>query len=396
MIEVRNLTKQYGQKRAVDNISFTVNDGEILGFLGPNGAGKSTTMNMLTGYISATDGQAVINGIDILEDPTNAKKNIGYLPEIPPLYLDMTVKEYLNFIYDLKKCKLPRVAHIEDVCKLVMITDVYGRLIKHLSKGYKQRVGLAQALIGNPAILILDEPTVGLDPKQIHEIRTLIKKLGKRHTVILSSHILSEIQAVCDRIVIINNGKIAADDTPENLSRKLSEDHRLIARIDGTKPENIKLIEGIKGVVSVSADMERENGTFDYEIETEENTDIRRELFKRVAEKGRSILMLKTNELTLEDVFLKITMGSEFDFSGSKKKPQSTVSEEQSRDLHEKVDSAVLAAAVAGLSRDDLGETDDDTEEDAADTDTDIDTDDTDTDTDADTDDEEETDGGDM
>ncbi|MCR5165851.1 MAG: ABC transporter ATP-binding protein [Oscillospiraceae bacterium] len=404
MIEVRNLTKQYGQKRAVDNISFTVNDGEILGFLGPNGAGKSTTMNMLTGYISATDGQAVINGIDILEDPTNAKKNIGYLPEIPPLYLDMTVKEYLNFIYDLKKCKLPRAAHIEDVCKLVMITDVYNRLIKHLSKGYKQRVGLAQALIGNPAILILDEPTVGLDPKQIHEIRTLIKKLGKRHTVILSSHILSEIQAVCDRIVIINNGKIAADDTPENLSRKLSEDHRLVARIDGTKDENIKLIKGIKGVVSVCADMERENGTFDYEIETEENTDIRRELFKRVAEKGRSILMLKTNELTLEDVFLKITMGSEFDF-GSKKKAESTVSEEQSRDLHEKVDSAVLAAAVAGLSREELGETDDndidDIEEDSADTDTDIDIDtiideiDTDTDSDPE-DDEEETDGGDM
>ena len=201
MIEVRNLTKQYGQKKAVDDLSFTVNDGEILGFLGPNGAGKSTTMNILTGYISSTSGQALINGVDILEDPMKAKKDIGYLPEIPPLYLDMTVKEYLNFVYDLKKCKLPRKAHLSDVCDLVKITDVYDRIIRNLSKGYKQRVGLAQALIGNPPILILDEPTVGLDPKQIIEIRTLIKKLGKKHTVILSSHILSEIQVKSPQMI---------------------------------------------------------------------------------------------------------------------------------------------------------------------------------------------------
>lgn len=213
MIEVKNLTKNYGDKRAVDNISFTANDGEILGFLGPNGAGKSTTMNILTGYISSTSGSALINGVDILEDPIKAKSNIGYLPELPPLYLDMTVKSYLNFIFDLKKCKLPRKSHLTDICELCKITDVKERIIKHLSKGFKQRVGLAQALIGNPPVLILDEPTVGLDPKQMVEIRTLIKKLGKNHTVILSSHILSEIQAVCDRVVIINKGEIAADDT---------------------------------------------------------------------------------------------------------------------------------------------------------------------------------------
>lgn len=318
MIEVQNLTKQYGAKKAVDNLTFTVNDGEILGFLGPNGAGKSTTMNMLTGYISSTSGKALINGVDILDDPIKAKKNIGYLPEIPPLYLDMTVKDYLNFIYDLKKCKIPRKAHLEDVCGLVKITDVYNRIIRNLSKGYKQRVGLAQALIGNPPILILDEPTVGLDPKQIIEIRTLIKKLGKKHTVILSSHILPEIQAVCDRIIIINRGKIAADDTTENLTKNISADHRLIARIDGAREEVLKTIKGISGVVSVTADMEREKGVYDYEIETKEDADIRRELFKRVAARNWIILGLKTSEMTLEDIFLKITMDDSFEIKTKK------------------------------------------------------------------------------
>lgn len=309
MIEVKNLTKQYGQKKAVDNLSFTVNDGEILGFLGPNGAGKSTTMNMLTGYISSTSGQALINGVDILDDPMKAKKDIGYLPEIPPLYLDMTVKEYLNFIYDLKKCKLPRKAHLAEVCELVKITDVYERIIRNLSKGYKQRVGLAQALIGNPPILILDEPTVGLDPKQIIEIRTLIKRLGKKHTVILSSHILSEIQAVCDHVIIINKGKIAANDTTENLTANLSADSRLIARIDGSREEILKVIKAIPGVISVLADMEREPGIYDYEIEVKDGVDIRRELFKRIVARNWVMLGLKSTEMSLEDIFLKITMG---------------------------------------------------------------------------------------
>ncbi len=324
MIEVRNLTKKYGNKNAVDNISFTVNDGEILGFLGPNGAGKSTTMNILTGYISCTSGQALINGVDILENPMKAKKDIGYLPELPPLYLDMTVKEYLNFVYELKKCKLPKKSHLNEVCELVKIGDVYNRMIKNLSKGYKQRVGLAQALIGNPPILILDEPTVGLDPHQIIEIRTLIKKLGKKHTVILSSHILSEIQAVCDQVVIINKGKIAANDGVENLTKNVSTDHKIIARIDGAKEEILKVIKAIPNVKSVLADMEREKGIFDYEIEVTEGTDIRRELFKRIVARNWVILMLKTTEMSLEDIFLKITMGDNVQIKSNAKSDSAT------------------------------------------------------------------------
>lgn len=313
MIEVKNLTKHYGDKKAVDNISFTVNDGEILGFLGPNGAGKSTTMNMLTGYISSTSGQVLIRGVDILEDPIKAKSYIGYLPELPPLYLDMTVKGYLNFIYDLKKCKMPRTAHINDVCNLTKIADVKDRIIKNLSKGYKQRVGLAQALIGNPPVLILDEPTVGLDPNQIIEIRTLIKKLGKNHTVILSSHILPEIQAVCDRIIIINKGKVVANDTADNLSKKVSVDHRLTVRIEGDKKQILELIKGLNNIKYARADIEREPGVYEYEIEAEDGIDIRRELNKRLAEKGFPILMMRSADLTLEDIFLKITMGEGVD-----------------------------------------------------------------------------------
>jgi len=320
MIEVKNLTKHYGDKKAVDNISFTVNDGEILGFLGPNGAGKSTTMNMLTGYISSTSGQVLIKGVDILEDPIKAKSYIGYLPELPPLYLDMTVKGYLNFIYDLKKCKMPRTAHINDVCNLTKIADVKDRIIKNLSKGYKQRVGLAQALIGNPPVLILDEPTVGLDPNQIIEIRTLIKKLGKNHTVILSSHILPEIQAVCDRIIIINKGKVVANDTADNLSKKVSVDHRLTVRIEGDKKQILELIKGLKNIKYARADIEREPGVYEYEIEAEDGIDIRRELNKRLAEKGFPILMMRSADLTLEDIFLKITMGEGVDLKSKSKK----------------------------------------------------------------------------
>lgn len=344
MIEVKNLTKHYGQKKAVNDLSFTVNDGEILGFLGPNGAGKSTTMNILTGYISSTEGQALINGIDILEEPTRAKKEIGYLPELPPLYLDMTVREYLNFIYDLKKCKLPRKAHLEDICALVKITDVYDRIIKNLSKGYKQRVGMAQALVGNPPILILDEPTVGLDPMQIIEIRTLIKKLGKKHTVILSSHILSEIQATCDRIIIIDHGTIVADDTTENLTKLVTNDNKLIVRIDGPKAEVEKMIKGISGVVTVRADMEREPGIFEYDIEVAEGKDIRRELFKRVADRSWYILGMKNTELTLEDIFLKITMGEKVVLSNEKASEKAVeeldkMSEENSEDSSEEKES---------------------------------------------------------
>ena len=245
MIEVKNLTKYYGDKHAVDGISFSVKQGEILGFLGPNGAGKSTTMNILTGYISSTSGSVEIDGYDILDNPIEAKQKIGYLPELPPLYTDMTVQGYLSFVYDLKKCKIPKKQHIDDVCRRVRIDHVQNRIIKNLSKGYRQRVGLAQALIGNPEVLILDEPTVGLDPKQIIEIRDLIKVLGERHTVILSSHILSEVQAVCDRLVIINGGKIVADDTAENLTRKLSKDFRYIIRVEGPQEDIQKVLSSI-------------------------------------------------------------------------------------------------------------------------------------------------------
>lgn len=309
MIEVKHLTKHYGDKAAVNDISFTIEDGVILGLLGPNGAGKSTTMNMLTGYISSTSGQVLINGIDILEEPIKAKACIGYLPELPPLYLDMTVMAYLNFVYDLKKCKLPRKSHLKDVCNLCKITDVSGRIIKHLSKGYRQRVGLAQALIGNPPILILDEPTVGLDPKQIIEIRTLVKKLGKKHTVILSSHILSEIQAVCDRVVIINHGQIEADDTVDNLSRNVSGGKHLVVRIDGGRSEVLQAIRELEGVENVKADMEREPGIFEYEIELQPETDIRPALNQMVQENGWNIYKMELGELTLEDVFLQIIQG---------------------------------------------------------------------------------------
>lgn len=317
MIEVKNLVKHYGDKKAVNDISFTINEGEIVGFLGPNGAGKSTTMNMLTGYISSTSGSIKVNGADIMEEPIKAKSFIGYLPEIPPLYVDMTVKEYLNFVYDLKKCKIPRKKHIEEVCSLVKITDVAERVIKHLSKGYKQRVGIAQALINNPPVLILDEPTVGLDPKQIIEIRSLVKRLGEKHTVILSSHILSEVQAVCDRIIIINKGIIAADDTADNLSNAVTNDHKLVVRIEGKREEIYKAVRTMNGVTSVIADMEREPGVYEYEIEATPGLDIRRPLNELLREKKWNLLMMRPNDLTLEDIFLKITMGETSDIKSA-------------------------------------------------------------------------------
>ena len=307
MIEVKNLTKRYGTHCAVDNISFQVGEGEILGFLGPNGAGKSTTMNILTGYLSSTDGSVTIGGYDILDDANAAKANIGYLPEHPPLYLDMTVKEYLNFMYDLKKCDMPRTEHLAEICQIMKIDHVYGRLIKNLSKGYRQRVGMAQALIGNPPVLVLDEPTVGLDPSQIIEIRSLIKALGKRHTIILSSHILPEVEAICDRIVIISNGKIVADNTPEALSREYSSDRRMMVRVEGPTYEVERLIHGIEGVKRVNALTSRETGTADFAIELREGADIRRELFARLAEKGYALLASRSMEKSLEDIFMSLT-----------------------------------------------------------------------------------------
>lgn len=307
MIEVQNLTKRYGSYCAVNNISFRVEEGEILGFLGPNGAGKSTTMNILTGYLSATSGTVNIDNVDILDDPNKAKANIGYLPEQPPLYLDMTVREYLDFVYDLKKCTINRRKHISEICHLVHIEEVYGRLIKNLSKGYRQRVGFAQALIGNPPVLILDEPTVGLDPNQIIEIRSLIKNLGKHHTVILSSHILPEIEAVCDRIVIINNGEIVADNTATNLSAEFSKDHRLMARIAGDEQRAYSLLKHVPGIASVTTLGEREPGIFEYALEPVRNADFRRSLFTMLAKEGLPLVGLKSMEMSLEEIFIELT-----------------------------------------------------------------------------------------
>ena len=310
MIEVQNLSKRYGSHLAVDNVSFQVKDGEILGFLGPNGAGKSTTMNILTGYLSATAGSVNIDGYDILDNPGEAKRRIGYLPEQPPLYLDMTVREYLNFIFELKKVRLPKGPHIQEICRLVKIEDVYNRLIKNLSKGYRQRVGVAQALVGNPDVLILDEPSVGLDPKQIIEIRSLIKHLGRSHTVILSSHILSEIQAVCDRVIIINQGVMIADDTPDGLARKLAPDSILTLRVQGPKADVQRLLTGIPGVQKVTYNGPREGTASEFTIEPQRGADVRRVLFERLADRHWPLLMLQPSEANLEQVFLRLTDAS--------------------------------------------------------------------------------------
>ena len=309
MIEVKNLTKRYGTNTALNNVSFTVEEGTIVGFLGPNGAGKSTTMNIITGYLSATSGSVTVQGKNTLENPNEVKKLIGYLPELPPLYMDMTVKEYLNFMYELKGVKLDRKQHIGEICRLTKIDNVYTRLIGNLSKGYKQRVGIAQALLGNPPVLILDEPTVGLDPKQIIEIRNLIKSLGRNHTIILSSHILPEVQAVCERVIVMNNGCLVADGATDTLAHDLSAEHRIIARIDGPESEILQAIRGMEHSVEVYSLGEKEKGVFEISIEGEPNYDLRRNLFALLTRKGWPLLALRNTDLTLEEVFLQLTSG---------------------------------------------------------------------------------------
>lgn len=313
MIEVSSLTKKYGNFLAVDDVSFTVNRGEVVGFLGPNGAGKSTIMNILTGYLSLTNGKVTVDGYDILEQPEQAKKRIGYLPEIPPLYTDMTVLEYLYFIYDLKKVTFPKRMHIDEIVKLVKITEVQNRLIKTLSKGYRQRVGIAAALVGNPDILILDEPTVGLDPKQIIEIRDLIARLGKNHTIILSSHILSEIQAVCERVIIINRGRLVADDTPTQLSKNLSNDHSVVVRVAGEKEDLTKILSSIKDVKKVVCLGKKEEGTLDFVVTPQTDRDIRRDISERLAERKKALYVLSSNELSLEQVFIRLTYDADIE-----------------------------------------------------------------------------------
>jgi len=310
MIEVRNLTKRYGANKALANLNFSVEEGDILGFLGPNGAGKTTTMNIITGYLSATSGTVSVDGFDVLENPYDVKSRIGYLPEQPPLYQDMTVKEYLYFMYELKRVSLPREKHLEEICELVQLNDVYSRLIKNLSKGYRQRVGLAQALLGNPPVLILDEPTVGLDPKQIIEIRNLIKQLGKKHTVILSSHILSEVQAVCNRIIVIHKGTIVADGTSESLSKDITSDRRLTVRVAGPRDKVYKTLRELPGVQKAEESGEKEPGIYEFVLEGKAGVDVRRTLFSRLSERNWPIMGLKTAELNLEDIFLSLTENS--------------------------------------------------------------------------------------
>ena len=304
MIEVKNLTKKYSDKYAVNDISFTINKGEIVGFLGPNGAGKSTTMNIMTGYISATSGSVTIDGFDIVDNAVEAKSRIGYLPEQPPLYFDMTVYEYLCFVFRLKKIKDKMDAHIAKIMKMVKISHVKNRLIRNLSKGYKQRVGLAQALMGNPEFLIFDEPTVGLDPKQITEIRDVILELGKEHTILISSHILQEISAVCQRVIIINDGKIAAEDTIDNLSGKITGGDSYTAEVTGDKNTILEVMSAVDGISNCAFLIDNK-----YEFHADDKNSLEK-LFYALADNKLPVTMLKSNALTLEEVFLHVTGGN--------------------------------------------------------------------------------------
>ena len=302
MIEVSNLVKKYGDHTAVDHLSFQIEKGKIYGFLGPNGAGKSTTMNMITGYIASTEGKVMIDGHDILEEPEAAKKCIGYLPEMPPLYFDMTVLEYMKFAADLKK--IPRNQkdkQIKEVMDMVKITDMKDRLIKNLSKGYRQRVGLAQAILGYPEVIILDEPTVGLDPKQIIEIRDLIKGLKQKHTVILSSHILSEVRAVCDYVLIISHGKLVASDTPDNLERLAAGSNSLLMKVKGEKDTIRKDLETIEGVTGVEMSYDSDEELWKTKVSIQENVDIREKVFYAMAKANCPIYEMQVKRVSLED-----------------------------------------------------------------------------------------------
>ncbi|MDR0567739.1 MAG: ABC transporter ATP-binding protein [Spirochaetaceae bacterium] len=312
VIEAAHLVRRYGPYTAVDRVSFTIKTGEIVGFLGPNGAGKSTTMNMLTGYLSSTSGTVAVDGLDILEHPLEAKKKIGYLPEHPPLYPEMTVQDYLRFVSEIKKVKSEiRRNHVRAVMETAGLESAAKRLIKNLSKGYRQRVGLAQALIGDPETLILDEPTAGLDPQQIREIRELIARLGKDRTVILSSHILPEVSAVCPRVLIIHRGKIVADDAPETLSKRLSGGNRILLRLEGYPAELEKKLKTPEFVKSVVLQESPEPGTADVIAEAQDGEDIRRELFRFLAKEDIPVLTMRSMDMSLEEIFLNLTTQEE-------------------------------------------------------------------------------------
>lgn len=319
MIEINHLVKNYGNKFAVDDISFKIGKGEIVGFLGPNGAGKSTTMNILTGYLSSTSGEAKVGGIDVLENPAEAKKRIGFLPEQPPLYLDMTVEKYLEFIYGLKKVKLPKEEHLGEIMKLVKIDDIKDRVIRNLSKGYKQRVGFAQALVGNPSVLILDEPTVGLDPRQIIEMRSLIRSLGKKHTVIFSSHVLSEVATICDRIVVISNGKITADEKTDNISTVTADMKKLSVTVEGSASTVLSILGAVDGVTKVRRNVQEKENVYQYMVDYKKDTDIRRGVFRALAKADCPILNMQDAGMSLEEAYLQLTSSTRVENAKKKK-----------------------------------------------------------------------------
>ena len=323
MVEVKNITKKYGKFKAVDDISFSVKDHEIMGFLGPNGAGKSTTMNMITGYIEPTKGKIIVNGYDISKSPKKAKRQIGYMPENVPLYNDLTVREFINYMAELKNVKRKeRKDEVNKVIEETGLQDVQKKLIKKISRGYKQRVSMAGALVGNPDILILDEPTVGLDPKQITEIRSLIKKLGKSHTVILSSHILSEVSQICEKVIIINKGKILAIDTPENLEKQTQVENSIIITVEDKNNKMEKINKKISDIKSIELVKDNNDGTKQYLIVANKEADIRKKLFEILPKEDITIFELKQSETTLEDAFLKVINNKETEVKEAKKKEE--------------------------------------------------------------------------
>lgn len=336
MIEVKNVTKKYPNIKAVDNINFTIKDGEVVGFLGPNGAGKTTTMNMITGFIEPTEGQIIINGFDIVKKSKKAKKQIGYMPEGVPLYTELTAREFVNYMAELKAVKAKeRKEAVEKAIEETGLKDVQNKLIKNLSRGYKQRVSMAGALVGNPEVIILDEPTVGLDPKQITEIRSLIKELGKKHTVILSSHILSEVSQICERVIIINHGKIVAIDTPENLENKTKEKNTILVTVEDKNEKMKNLKEEVKEIEEIKLVKDNEDGTKQYAVTSADKVDLRKKIFEILPKQDITIFELKKDESTLEDAFIKL-IDSDKKENTNKEESKEKIKEKKIKEKEEK------------------------------------------------------------
>lgn len=336
MIEVKNVTKKYPNIKAVDNINFTIKDGEVVGFLGPNGAGKTTTMNMITGFIEPTEGQIIINGFDIVKKSRKAKKQIGYMPEGVPLYTELTAREFVNYMAELKDVKAKeRKEAVEKAIEETGLKDVQNKLIKNLSRGYKQRVSMAGALVGNPEVIILDEPTVGLDPKQITEIRSLIKELGKKHTVILSSHILSEVSQICERVIIINHGKIVAIDTPENLENKTKEKNTILVTVEDKNEKMKNLKEEVKEIEEIKLVKDNEDGTKQYAVTSADKVDLRKKIFEILPKQDITIFELKKDESTLEDAFIKL-IDSDKKENTNKEESKEKIKEKKIKEKEEK------------------------------------------------------------